>query len=69
MLKPTITILRQSTSMIKCDTKDLPPRTKTVLIKKLLRYTGFSIFQSKVDKDPLLIQGCPMKLKKVTQDA
>lgn len=55
--------------MIKCDTKDLPPRTKTVLIKKLLRYTGFSIFQSKVDKDPLLIQGCPMKLKKVTQDA
>jgi hypothetical protein len=38
------------------DTEDLPPRTKTALIKKLLSYTGFSIFQSKLDKDPLLIR-------------
>lgn len=36
------------------DTEDLPPRTKTALIKKLLSYTGFSIFQSKIDKEPLL---------------
>jgi len=36
------------------DTGDLPPRTKTALIKKLLSYIGFSIYQSKVDKDPLL---------------
>jgi len=36
------------------DTDDLPPRTKTALIKNLLSYTGFSIFQSKVDKEPLL---------------
>ena len=36
------------------DTEDLPPRTKTALIKKLLSYTGFSTFQSKIDKEPLL---------------
>ena len=36
------------------DIEDLPPRTKTALIKKLLSYTGFSIFQSKIDKEPLL---------------
>jgi TnpA family transposase len=36
------------------DTDDLPPRTKTALIKNLLSYTGFSIFHSKVDKEPLL---------------
>ena len=34
--------------------KIYPPRTKTALIKKLLSYTGFSIFQSKIDKEPLL---------------
>jgi TnpA family transposase len=32
----------------------LPPRTKTALIKKLLSYTGFSIYQSKLDNEPLL---------------
>ena len=36
------------------DTEDLPPRTKTALIKKLLSYTGFSIYQSKLDNEPLL---------------
>jgi TnpA family transposase len=36
------------------DVDNLPPRTKTALIKKLLNYTGFSIFQSKLDKDSLL---------------
>jgi TnpA family transposase len=33
---------------------DLSRTTKTKLFKKLLNYTGFSIFKSKVDKDPLL---------------
>ena len=32
----------------------MPPRTKTALIKKLLSYTGFSIYQSKLDNEPLL---------------
>lgn len=36
------------------DTHDLPSRTKTALIKKLLSYTGFSIYQRKSDKEPLL---------------
>ena len=31
------------------DARDLPPRTKTALIKKLLSYTGFSIYQSKIE--------------------
>ncbi len=36
------------------ETGDLPARTKTALIKKLLSYIGFTIYQSKIDKDPLL---------------
>lgn len=32
----------------------MPPRTKTALIKKLLSYIGFSIYQSKLDNKPLL---------------
>ncbi len=33
---------------------DLSPTTKTKLINKLLKYTGFTAYQSKLDKDPLL---------------
>ncbi|WP_275041157.1 MULTISPECIES: Tn3 family transposase [unclassified Pseudoalteromonas] len=33
---------------------DLSPTTKTKLINKLLKYTGFTTYQSKVDKQPLL---------------
>lgn len=33
---------------------DLPPRTKTALIKKLLIYTGFSTYHSKLDKALLI---------------
>lgn len=34
--------------------EDIPPRTKTALVRKLLTYTGFSVYQSKNDKAPLL---------------
>ena len=33
---------------------DLSPTTKTKLINKLLKYTGFTAYQSKLDKEPLL---------------
>ncbi|WP_191603807.1 Tn3 family transposase [Marinomonas algicola] len=33
---------------------DLSPTTKTKLINKLLKYTGFTTYQSKLDKEPLL---------------
>jgi hypothetical protein len=33
---------------------DLSPTTKTKLINKLLKYTGFKTYQSKLDKEPLL---------------
>ena len=39
----------QDTSM-----DDLSPTTKTKLINKLLKYTGFTAYQSKLDKEPLL---------------
>lgn len=34
--------------------EDLSPTTKTKLINKLLKYTGFTAYQSKLDKEPLL---------------
>jgi hypothetical protein len=34
--------------------EDIPPRTKTALVRKLLTYTGFSVYQSKNDRAPLL---------------
>ncbi len=33
---------------------NLSPATKTILINKLLKHTGFSIYKSKIDKGPLL---------------
>jgi hypothetical protein len=32
---------------------DIPPRTKTTIVKKLLNYTGFTLFDSKTDKPAL----------------
>ena len=34
--------------------EDLSPTTKTKLINKLLKYKGFTAYQSKLDKEPLL---------------
>ncbi|SGZ15090.1 Transposase [Moritella viscosa] len=39
---------------INVSSDDLPSRTKTALIKKLLQYTGFSIYQSKENKKLLI---------------
>ena len=36
---------------------DLSPTTKTKLINKLLKYTGFTAYQSKLDTEPLLRRG------------